>query len=132
MRLRPLLLLLLLGLTLSVAAAPPQQIRVTGIYSDLEYIPEAGDLGGREIFVIYGGKAGYFALVQCSEGFPTKPALAAAKINGAQIEFTLSESDSGGCPAKTFIGEISRKELKGQFSGEREPSVLKRKRSYWQ
>ena len=132
MRLRLPLSLLSFGFALSVAAAPPQQIRVTGIFSNREYIPEAGDLGGREIFVIYGGKAGYFALVQCSEGFPSKPALVAAEINGMKLEFTLSESDSGGCPAETFIGEINKKELKGQFSGEREPSVLKRKQSYWQ
>jgi hypothetical protein len=63
----------------SAAGAP-----VAGVYSDLKYIREAGDLVGREIFIVFGGDFGYFAVIQCAEGWPGRPVLVAAKVEGSE------------------------------------------------
>jgi hypothetical protein len=108
------------------------KIAVSGIYSDLKYIPEAGDLLGTEIFIVYGGDSGHFAFIQCSEGWPGRPVLVGAKIEGTRVELSAHHDNESQCPKAKFIGTITRSGLKGTFEGQLEPTTLPRKKSYWQ
>ena len=65
---RTLATIALLVATLPVIAAE-KSARITGIYSDLRYHEEAGDLLGTEIFIVYAA-GGYTAFVQSAEGEP--------------------------------------------------------------
>ncbi len=121
----------LIALIVAVPAAA-QSVRATGVFSNMTYYEEAGDLVGTEIFIFYGGKSGYFALVQCSPSFPTAPVLATAKVTGNHIEFTLPATENSYCPAATFTGTVTEAELRGSFDSGTETYVLPRKASYWQ
>ena len=123
--------IVLLAAMAGAMAAPPK-VRVTGVYSDLAYVEEAGDLVGTEIFIGYQGDNKYFALVQCAEGSPSKPQLVEVKVEGMRIQFTLPASESSHCPAATFTGVIGRAGLKGRYEGGGEAFTLRRKTSYWQ
>jgi len=49
-------LLLLLLTTGSIAQKrEPSRIQITGVYSSMHYIEEAGDVVGIEVFIVYGG-----------------------------------------------------------------------------
>jgi len=117
----------------ALATDSAQRVSVTGLFSDLRYIPQAGDLLGYEVFIIFGGDAGHFALVQCAEGFPSKPVLVPVKVRGATVQFTIEPTESSHCPAASFTGTVSPASLTGKFVGTTEIAVsLPRKPSYWQ
>jgi len=99
-------------------------IQITGLYSNMYYVPEAGDVVGVEIFIVSGGD-GYYASVQVAEGAPAPPVITKVIVNGASIEFTLPE-------AGKYTGKISTSGLTGKFGSEAKASFLKRKNSYWQ
>lgn len=121
-------------LTASAVFAGPAGSKVTGIYSDMYYNREAGDVVGVEIFVLF-SRDGYYVLFQDAPGSPAVPILVKAKIDGNKIEFTLP--DRSGYSGK-FDGVISGNELKGKFEGGQISAsgasvfILKRKHSYWQ
>ena len=121
----------LLALTLP-AAVQAQSVRATGMFSNLTYYKEGGDLVGTEIFIFYAGQSGYFALVQCSPAVPGAPVLAKAQVKGARVEFTLPPTENSFCPAGTFSGTATKTELRGRFGPGEETYVLRRKSSYWQ
>ena len=110
------------------AASNPQ---ITGTYSSLEYIAEAGDVVGVEITVIY-SDSGYFALVQCAEGSPGAPQLIPVTVEGSTISFSLPPQADSDCPATNFLGSISKRGLTGTFKDNDWPGFLKRRRSYWE
>lgn len=112
------------------SAAPP--IKVTGIFSDLHYVSKAGDVVGSEIFIVYGGSAGYYAIVQCAEGWPSKPIVVAATVRGNEVEFSAHGDSDSHCPQGRFKGRVTAQGLQGVFEGTEYPGFLKRKRSYWQ
>ena len=112
----------------SAAASEP---RITGTYSSLEYVAEAGDIVGVEITVIY-SDSGYFTLVQCAEGSPGVPLLVPATVKGSTISFSLPSQVESDCPATQFQGTISKRGLTGAFKDTDWPGFLKRRRSYWQ
>jgi hypothetical protein len=58
-------------LVLTAGAAPPKP-KITGLFSNLTYIEEAGDLVGYEVFIVYGGESD-FAVVQVAAGWPDPP-----------------------------------------------------------
>jgi hypothetical protein len=131
---RVVVLLLLSMLAHSTGAA---QIKVTGIYSNLEYLKEAGDVGGVEVFIVYAAgpgdaKSGYYAMMQCAEGVPGKPVLVPATVAGNRIELAAHSDSESYCPRAKFKGSVSTKGLKGGFEGEGGAIWLPRKRSYWQ
>jgi hypothetical protein len=111
------------------AAAPP---KVTGIYSNLHYIAEGGDVIGTEIFIVNGGRLGYFAVLQCAEGAPSKPVVVAATVKGTQVEFASHADADSHCPKAKFTGAVTPNGLRGTFEGTDYPGLLERKRSYWQ
>jgi hypothetical protein len=111
-------------------AAPPA--KVTGIFSNLHYVVEAGDVMGFEIFILYGGNSGYYAVVQCANGWPSKPAVVAATVRRNEVEFSLHSDVDSHCPEGIFKGRVTTQGLNGVFESTEYPGFLKRKRSYWQ
>ena len=124
-------LLLLLGSALAPAA--PQNI-ITGIYSDMTFNQEGGDVVGVEIFVIF-SRAGYFVVFQDAEGSPSEPVVVPAKIKNNEITFVLPARNGY---SGNFRGRIGNGSLTGKFnSGQLSSSgtgefKLRRKLSYWQ
>ncbi len=104
------------------------KIRITGIYSDMAYNHEGGDLLGQEIFIV-ATKKGYFVIFQYSEGEPNVPVIIPADIKGAEISFIIPGDVD---PRGMFRGTIGDEGLKGEFSGNNQRVFLKRKNSYWQ
>jgi hypothetical protein len=101
--------------------------RVTGIYSNMRYIDEAGDVLGTEVFIVYSSK-GYFAIVQVAEGVPSVPAVVPIKVEGSRVSLSLPLDMGGG----QFRGQVTEGGLSGRFADDREPWELKRGKSYWQ
>jgi hypothetical protein len=123
------LMLLVFGVASAAGAAGNTgQPKLTGMFSDMAYNEEGGDLLGTEIFVTY-ARDGYFVVYQSSEGEPTTPVVVPAAISGTSIKFSVPESVD---PRGNFVGTIGLRELTGSFSGSKEVVHLKRKASYWQ
>ena len=108
--------------------------RVTGVFSDMAYHEESGDIVGMELFVVNSVK-GYHAVVQWSDGTPGVPAVVPVELSGARIAFELPAT----FPARgRFSGVLSKEGIVGKFDsdiigadGTRE-MTLRRKPSYWQ
>lgn len=115
----------------SVNAYGAPTAKVTGIYSDMHYISEAGDVLGTEIFILF-GDSGYYAVLQCAEGWPSKPVVIAATVRGNEVEFSAHDELDSHCPKAKFKGTVSSRGLNGKFEGTDYPGLLRRKRSYWQ
>lgn len=117
--------------SLDAASAPP---RVTGIFSDLAYVEDSGDVLGIEVILLYSRK-GYYAVFQFSEGEPSVPVVAEVTVSGNQIEFTLPP---GLAYTGKFKGQVGPEGLTGHFeSGQLSPRSeaeirLRRGKSYWQ
>jgi hypothetical protein len=110
------------------ADASDRKVKVTGIYSDLAYNQEGGDVLGTELFIVL-SRQGYYVLFQSSEGEPSVPVLVKAKVSGSSITFELpSEAD----PRGEFVGKITNDEVIGSFKANGQTIHLKRKNSYWQ
>ena len=110
------------------AATITPSARVTGIYSDMVYNRQGGDVLGTEIFIVYSRK-GYFVSFQSSEGEPPVPVIIKALVAGSSIEFDLPpDVDTRG----HFVGTINDSELRGSFASNGQTIHLKRKNSYWQ
>jgi hypothetical protein len=123
------LMLLALVVASSAAAAPAsKQPKPTGMFSDMQYNDEGGDLLGTEVFITY-AHDGYFVVYQSSEGEPITPVVVPATISGTSITFVVPKTAD---PRGSFSGTIGAKELTGSFSGSKEIIHLKRKASYWQ
>jgi hypothetical protein len=123
--------LMMLGLTITATAATATGVelpKLTGMFSDMAYNDEGGDLLGTEVFVTC-AHDGYVVVYQSSEGEPTTPVVVPATISGTSIRFVVPESAD---PRGSFVGTIGAKELTGSFSGRKEVIHLKRKASYWQ
>jgi hypothetical protein len=104
------------------------RIKFTGIYSDMRYGKESGDVIGQEIFIVF-SKDGYFAILQSSEGEPSKPVVVPVSIGGMNIKFLVpTYMDSRG----EFNGTICNNHLVGTFQGNGQKINLGKKNSYWQ
>jgi len=111
----------------AIAQQTKAQTKVTGIFSDLNYVEEAGDLIGMEVFIFFAGEPR--VLYQESAGEPMEPSLVKARIQGDSIEFTVPQLGGG---HRTFKGRITKTHLIGKFTGSRETIKLPRRSSYWQ
>jgi len=124
---------LILASSLSWAGPPAAQPRISGIYSDLAYNAETGDLGGMELLIIPSGedKNGiiWTAFFQLAEGGAPYSAVVTLVVRGTSLEFTLPPvGDLGG---QHFIGTISSTEIVLKTPvGQAEH--LRRGKSYWQ
>lgn len=125
------ILLMAMLLPAAVPAAPPQQ-RITGIYSDLSYNEEGGDLLGMELLIVPSGSGpglAYSAFVQIAEGGAPYVALVPLKVSGKQIEFTLPANEPYG--GLRFVGTVNNSGISIR-SDHGEAEQLKRGRSYWE
>jgi hypothetical protein len=86
-------------------AAEEQKPRVPGIYSDLAYSNEGGDLLGTEIFIIPIGNSEYVAFFQCWGGESTQPVTVPVKVSGDAISFTVRLPS---CGVGAYKGRISK------------------------
>jgi hypothetical protein len=111
---------------LSKKVAPA--VKLTGMFSDLTYNTEGGDLLGEEIFVVTTNK-GYQVIYQQSEGEPQVPVVVPATMMGHALSFTVPAEVSG---VGTFTGTVHAHDLTGTFSGSGMKVRLVRKNSYWQ
>ncbi len=118
-------------LLVSNLAFSATKTKVTGLFSDMHYISEAGDVIGTEVFIVYSDSA-YYAIMQCAEGAPSKPVIVSALINGTTVKFEPHNDPLSHCPVATFTGQITPNGLRGTFEGTDYPGLLKRRRSYWQ
>lgn len=105
-------------------------VQITGIFSNLTYIEDAGDVVGMEVFIL-NSNAGHFAMVQIAAGPIADPVLVVAKFDGNKIEFTLPTT-AGIEPMGKYTGKITSTGLLGKFEKESKTQFLKRKKSYWQ
>jgi hypothetical protein len=101
----------------------------TGVFSNMYFGTE--DVNGMEMFVL-NSNDGYFALIQCAEGSPSRPVLVPVSIAGPFIDFSIRNEPASHCPKTRFKGKISATGIKGNFEGTNYPGMLKRKKSYWQ
>ena len=112
-------------------ALPAPRPQVTGLFSTIRYVPEAGDVVGTEVFLIYEGN-GYQVLVQCAEGRMGQAQLLPALIAYPEISFTVPSDSPTLCPRGEFKGKLSKEGLKGAIEGLTWPGFLPRRKSYWQ
>jgi len=116
----------------SFAADPAKQAsKVTGVFSDLRYVAQGGDVVGTEIILVYGGGL-HFVLVQCAEGRMGQPQLLPALVEYPRLKFTVPSNTPTSCPAGAFTGTISSRGLRGKISGLEWPGFLPRGKSHWQ
>jgi len=126
-------IIMLITTTTSVMGSE-QQAQVTGIYSNLQYIEEAGDLLGTELFIV-SGPNGYEVVVQVAEGVPGPILTVPVVVTGTHVRFIVPRPSFG---AGTYEGEIGPKGFEGvvtaTFNGRvlTTPIRLARKNSYWQ
>jgi hypothetical protein len=112
------------------------KVRIPGIYSNLYYNREGGDLLGTEIFIVFADSDGYVAFVQCWQGGTTMPVVVPVKVDGDKLSFSipapsLGEGEyKGTISAAGFDGTWRRRDTRDGFSEEK--IHLKRTKSYWQ
>ena len=122
-----------LGCLLIIETASSGQSKsISGIYSDLHYNDEGGDLLGMELFIFPSGpgpELKYSVLVQISEGGAPVAALVPLIVKGTTITFNLPPSHVYANIG--FSGKLVGDELLIRWSTGTEQR-LKRGKSYWQ
>jgi hypothetical protein len=114
-------------------SAETTKARVTGFFTNMQYIAEAGDMVGMEVWIVY-ARGGHWATVQLAEGAPDRPVVVPVEVSDRRISFALpgpsgdSSNTSNTTPLK-FVGEVTKAGLTGTFVHDR--VVLKRGRTYW-
>jgi hypothetical protein len=114
----------------SGAASP--QIKITGIYSDLHYIEESGDLIGMELLVLPGGGDPVHcdAFFQLAEG--QGPTAVVVDLQAVADHFEFRVPANAGSPEMRFSVQFTAHEavVKNTVAGTEEH--LRRGRSYWE
>lgn len=90
--------------------------KITGIYSDMAFNKEGGDVLGIEIFVMF-TRSGYWVVFQDAEGSPSEPVMVAAEIKNNEITFSLPERNGY---VGAFRGHIGKEMLVGGFDSGQE------------
>jgi hypothetical protein len=102
-----------------------QQPKVTGFFTDMHYIPEAGDVVGTEVWIVY-ARDKFYATVQDAEGEPDPPVVVPVEVSGSRIKFTIREQNV----ILNYAGTVTRSGLALSLNGNKR--TLKRGNSYWQ
>lgn len=108
------------------SAQTAHRSHVTGFFTDMHYIEEAGDVLGTEVWIVY-ARDQYWATVQLAEGAPEPPIVVPVQVSGQRIKFSIRESDKF---VLNFDGTVTQAALTGLLGQDR--VVLKRHASYWQ
>jgi hypothetical protein len=122
------LLIVVTLVVIGVASAEAKEARVTGVFSDLHFVPEAGDVSGMEVFIIYTNE-GYYALVQFAEGTLLVPVVVPVKVDKSSVRFTVPLPTGA---KRQFLGVVTEEGLLGKFENAGGKFNLKRGKSYWQ
>jgi hypothetical protein len=107
-----------------------KQVKITGTFSDLHFVKEAGDLLGTEIKIVYAGGS-YQGALQFAEGAPSELVIVKIHKDGNKISFSIPDDNPY---AGEFQGSVSSEALQGEFrfkSGGTEKVTLHRGKSYW-
>jgi hypothetical protein len=115
----------------AIICAPAETAKLQGIYSNMEPSVEQGELIGIEVFVvphIENDEVAYVALVQFSDGLPTRPQLVDLAIQDDGVSFSAVHPIEGEI---RFTGSIDTDGLTGRFDALGEVS-LPRGESIWQ
>jgi len=117
--------------TYSVRGADEKaQPRITGTYSDMHYVSDAGDVIGTEIKIVFTG-TDFEGALQIAEGSPGQLILVHVEREGNSVSFAIPDNSPY---AGNFRGSISGGALRGDFqfkTGGSETVVLRRGKSYW-
>ncbi|HEY4201453.1 MAG TPA: hypothetical protein VGM83_12935 [Devosiaceae bacterium] len=111
------------------------QAKVGGIYSDLHYNEDGGDLLGTELFIV-ATEDGWAVFYQHWEGGGDKPIVVPATVQDGRLSFDIPDSYSGGgeyegvVTAAGFEGTIHYRDSDG--AAHDQPIKLKRTKSYWE
>jgi len=112
-----------------------QQRRVTGFFTDMHYVPEAGDVIGTEVWIVY-ARGQYYATVQDAQGEPDPPVIVPVEVSGSKVKFSTRTPtmNGNGSPALdlvvNYVGTVTTAGLVLSDSGS--ARLLKRRNSYWQ
>lgn len=118
------------------SSSAQQQPKVTGFFTDMHYIQEAGDVIGTEVWFVY-ARGQFWATVQDAEGEPDPPQVVPAEVSGPRVKFSTRTPliSSTGKPVPDLVveyaGTVSRTGLMLTIQGN-PPTLLKRQKSYWQ
>jgi hypothetical protein len=122
-----------LSIMASSAQRPP---KVTGFFTDMRYVAEAGDVLGTEVWIVY-ARGKFWATVQNAEGEPDPPQVVPVEVSGAQVKFAtriplISRTEN---PVRDLVveysGTVSKAGLTLSIQGSQR-TLLKRQNSYWQ
>jgi hypothetical protein len=126
---------LLTLLAVSISGAQ-QQPKVTGFFTDMHYVPDAGDVVGMEVWIV-SARDRFYAAVQDAEGEPDPPVVAPVEVSGLRVRFTVKKPAINTAtitiPAVTthYSGTVSRSGLTISVEG-KPGELLKRQNSFWQ
>ena len=109
-------------------SAQPSLHKLSGIYSDLQYNAEAGDLNGMELLIVP-QESGWRAFVQISEGGAPYIAIVPLTVKGNQIAFMLPPG--GAYSGMPLVGTIIGTEILVRWSNG-QIDHLRHGKSYWQ
>lgn len=113
------------------SAAPPQvEPRITGKYSNMQYVPEAGDVVGYELRIVYTA-VGLQGTLQVAEGVPGPLIIVDVVQNGSSVSFEIPGDTTF---AGEFHGTVANGWLNGEFrfkEGSKETVALRKGKSYW-
>src|SRR5258707_45416 len=104
---------------------------LAGIYSNLSYNDEAGDLLGVEMMVVPTDSDHYAIFVQCAAGGLPETELTQSVQSGATLSFRMSADL---CGRGRYQATVSWKGMRLQYLERKgdPPIFLKRKKSYWE
>lgn len=111
-----------------LGATNNKPVKIIGCYSSFDYDEKSDALNGFQVTLI-DSKAGYYALVEQSEKWPTKPFLVPANVEGSKVTFSISSIEKS---LGKFEGRITRRALIGSFSNTDQQLNLRRQRNYWE
>jgi hypothetical protein len=73
----------------SIAAADS----ITGIYSNLYYHQEGGEVLGEELSIVIDANDKYYGVLQCAQGTPDVPMVIPLKIKKGIIKFKVTKTN---------------------------------------
>jgi len=104
------------ALALPLTAAAQTTRRLTGVFGDLHYVEEAGDVIGTEI-IVSRTRSGYRVIFQEAEGEPGPVDTVAATIKGDSLFFELPRDRRVTVEGRVFRGRILPNKLHGHLTG---------------
>jgi hypothetical protein len=118
----------------SIQAAEPIP-HITGMFSRVRTLPEGGDLGGAEMWIVNSNE-GYWVVLQEYPDYPIRPVMAKLTVKGNVVDFDIPPPSPA---AGNYHGRVTAKGFEGNRIGHmdngevfNEPLELRRQQTYWQ